>query len=53
MDWEQILVDDGNDLDAAYQRAAADALYQDRPREVPSHPVDPGSEAMRLPFDEA
>lgn len=53
-DWEQVLGAKGGSLSNAYDESASDALYQDRPSAaLPAGPVDPGDEAVRLPFDES
>ena len=55
-DWKQVLGTNGIGLADAYDESASDALYEDRPRQVPGtlpgSPIDPGDEAIDLPIDE-
>lgn len=55
-DWGQVLETDEAEAGEAYDDAVADALYQDRPRQVPTtppgHPVDQGDDDPDLPFEE-
>lgn len=55
-DWGQVLDADEKEVAEAYDEVVADALYQDRPRQVPAappgRPVDQGDDASALPIDE-
>lgn len=54
IDWEQVLGASGVGLADAYDEQASDALYQDHPTAAPPRaPVDPGDDAVDLPFEES